>query len=97
MQPVRKEDGEKMARELGAVKYVECSALTQYKLKDVFDEVCYVSLSAPFFLERGPELFSSFPTDQLRPHKAIVAALEPPPKTKGGKEGGKRHRLCAIL
>ena len=39
MSPVRKEDGEKMARELGAVRYVECSALTQYKLKDVFDEV----------------------------------------------------------
>lgn len=39
MQPVRKEDGERMARELNAVKYVECSALTQYKLKDVFDEV----------------------------------------------------------
>lgn len=53
MQPVRKEDGEKMARELGAVKYVECSALTQYKLKDVFDEVCYVSLSVPFCLERS--------------------------------------------
>ena len=39
MTPVSKADGEKMARELGAVKYVECSALTQYKLKDVFDEV----------------------------------------------------------
>lgn len=39
MQPVRKEDGERMAKDLGAVKYVECSALTQFKLKDVFDEV----------------------------------------------------------
>lgn len=41
--------------------------------------------------------FSSFSTDQSPPRKAIVAALEPPPKNKGGKEGGKRHRLCAIL
>lgn len=39
MQPIRKEDGDRMAKDLGAVKYVECSALTQYKLKDVFDEV----------------------------------------------------------
>ena len=36
---VSKSEGERMAKELGAVKYVECSALTQYKLKDVFDEV----------------------------------------------------------
>jgi cell division control protein 42 len=43
MSPVRKEDGERMAKELGAVKYVECSALTQYKLKDVFDEVFWIS------------------------------------------------------
>lgn len=47
MQPVRREDGERMAKELGAVKYVECSALTQYKLKDVFDEVRTVTLGAP--------------------------------------------------
>jgi cell division control protein 42 len=44
MQPVRKEDGDRMAKDLGAVKYVECSALTQYKLKDVFDEVFFLSL-----------------------------------------------------
>lgn len=47
MAPVRREDGERMAKELGAVKYVECSALTQYKLKDVFDEVGQYSRGRP--------------------------------------------------
>lgn len=47
MSPVRKEDGEKMAKELSAVKYVECSALTQFKLKDVFDEAIVAALEPP--------------------------------------------------
>ena len=37
--PILSEQGERLARDLGAVKYVECSALTQKGLKNVFDEV----------------------------------------------------------
>lgn len=47
MKPVEKSDGERMAKDLGAVKYVECSALTQYKLKDVFDEAIVAALEPP--------------------------------------------------
>ena len=37
--PVGKDLGKQIAKELGAAKYVECSAL-EGKVKDVFDEVC---------------------------------------------------------
>lgn len=85
MTPVRKEDGERMAKELGAVKYVECSALTQYKLKDVFDEVCLVLSCSNIF-----PLWSVQSYKKANITQAIVAALEPPaPK--------KKHRNCLIL
>lgn len=45
--PITAEQGERITKELGAVKYVECSALTQRGLKNVFDEAIIAALEPP--------------------------------------------------
>lgn len=45
--PISVENAEKLVRELKGVKYVECSALTQKGLKNVFDEAILAALEPP--------------------------------------------------
>ena len=53
--PISVEAAEKLSRELGAVKYVECSALTQKGLKNVFDEAILAALEPPEQPMRRPK------------------------------------------
>lgn len=46
MQPILYAQGNAMARDIGATRYLECSALTQKGLKGVFDEVSSVASSS---------------------------------------------------
>ena len=43
--PLSAAEGERLAEQIGAVKYVECSALTQAGLKRVFDEAIKIALA----------------------------------------------------
>ncbi|XP_035812839.1 rho-related GTP-binding protein RhoU-like isoform X2 [Amphiprion ocellaris] len=43
-QPVGTEEGRRLAQELGAVSFAECSALTQKNLKDTFDSAILASI-----------------------------------------------------
>lgn len=69
LQPIQYTQGVAMARDIGAIKYLECSALSQKGLKTVFDEAIRAVCEY---------LFSS-----VREKKSITKlSVNPPPKEK---------------
>ncbi|RIB06863.1 P-loop containing nucleoside triphosphate hydrolase protein [Gigaspora rosea] len=47
MRPITLKQGEKLAQELGAIKYVECSVFTPESVDNVFDEALVAALKLP--------------------------------------------------
>ena len=45
--PVRTEQGNTAAKEVGAMEYLECSAMEQESLKNVFDQAIRSAVAAP--------------------------------------------------
>ena len=39
IRPVEQDAGTKVAKKLGAVKYMQCSAVTQFNIREIFNEV----------------------------------------------------------
>ena len=50
--PITQQQGEAMQRKIGAVAYMECSALTQRGLKQVFNKASRIGLSSPEFVKK---------------------------------------------
>lgn len=73
--PITMEQGEKLAKELKAVKYVECSALTQVRTFLIQKKINLKLIIFFLFLNFQKGLKNVF-------DEAILAALEPPEPTK---------------
>ncbi|KAK9981785.1 hypothetical protein ABG768_001309 [Culter alburnus] len=55
--PITCHEGRAMAEEIGAVKYLECSAVTQMGLKTVFEEAVRVTLDPSLVKKRERKCF----------------------------------------
>lgn len=85
LKPISYEQGTKMAKELGCVKYLECSAATQQGVSEIFDYAISAVLNPPVKA-------SSQPTVQLKTSEKSGAASQTP-----RKRPVKKARRCTIL
>ncbi|KAK7064143.1 hypothetical protein R3P38DRAFT_3249723 [Favolaschia claudopus] len=85
MAPIQYQQGVQMQRDIGAVKYLECSALTQKGLKTVFDEAIRAVLNPPARpsggKKSGSKCIIAFPAPPTSVPASPVSVAFPSPAT----------------
>lgn len=84
MAPIQYAQGVAMSKDIGAVKYLECSALTQKGLKTVFDEAIRAVCKEPSFATAA---FYSILINEF--------VVNPPPRTDRGRSKGSKSCIIA--
>lgn len=81
--PVTTEQAEKLAKDVGAVKYIECSAATQQGVLELFDYLIRAVLNPPL--------------QEPSPSKEAPVAATGPSLESGKKRKVRKAKKCAIL
>ena len=76
--PLQRSDGESLAKELGAVQYVECSSLTMEGVKNVFDIAMRAGTTCvekAAIAERRQKKIEQLQSNLLRVHLCILSCV----------------------
>ena len=73
MAPISTDQGQQLAKELGSAAYMECSALTQKGLKEIFDTAARIVVGAP--LSNNPSGKSPLPAPKQGKKKKGVCII----------------------